>query len=222
MHDHKNTKQIIKLFFISVFGLLLSACTQPAEDPKSIADKYWQHLKSGNITEAEKLISTNSRRAFTEHNNRIASINQLDNSEAKTFVSTTISTINSKTNFRHTETFNTVLVLQQGQWRVDATASQIPPALSAPEEELQQLAEELTESMQNNIESIDEAMNQGMQLLNEALREGSKEMGNSLLHMMNELSSRMHESINKMKERRQQQVQPPQKQADPDKGEGMI
>jgi len=220
MHNQKNTKLPIKLFIISLFGLLLSACTQPAEDPKSIADKYWRHLQSGNITEAKKLVSINSQRAISEHNNRVASINQLDSGKAKTFVSTTITSVNPKTNFSHTETFNTVLILQQGQWRVDANASQIPPALSAPEEELQQMAEELTESMQENIESIDEAMNQGMQLLNEALRDGSKEMGNSLLDMMHELKSRMHESIDKMKKRRQQS--PPQNQPDPEKGEGMI
>jgi len=207
---------------ILIFSLFLMACTKPAEDPKSIADKYWQHLQSGNTTEAEKLISTNSKRAFTDHNNRVASIAQLNNSDAKTIISTTITTINPETQLSYTETFNTVLVLQQGKWRVDVNESQIPPALSAPEEELQQLAEELSESMQDNIESIDEAMNEGMQLLNEALRDGSKEMGDSLLHMMNELNGRMHESIDKMKERRQRQSPQPQNQPEPNEGEGMI
>jgi len=220
MHTHNHA--IYKTFLIVVCSLFLYACMQPAKDPKAIADKYWQHLQSGNTSEAKKLISTNSKRAFANHNNRIASITQLDNSDAKTFVSTTITTINPETQFSYTETFNTVLVLEQGEWRVDVNESQIPPALSAPEEEMQQLAEELSESMQDNIESIDEAMNQGMQLLNDALRDGSKEMGDSLLDMMNELNSRMHESIDKMKERRERQAQPPQNQPDPDKGEGMI
>ncbi len=220
MHTHINTA--LKSIVIMTLGLLLYACTQPAENPKSIADKYWQHLQSGNTSEAVKLISTNSKRAFTHHNNRIASIAQLNNSDAKTIVSTTITTINPKTQFSYTDTFNTVLILQQGKWRVDVNESQIPPALSAPEEELQQLAEELSESMQDNIESIDEAMSEGMQLLNEALRDGSKEMGDSLLYMMNELNDKMHESIDKMKERRQRQAQPSQKQPDTKQGEGMI
>ncbi|VAW54736.1 hypothetical protein MNBD_GAMMA05-1310 [hydrothermal vent metagenome] len=220
MHTYKYT--ILKSSFIIMLGLFLYACKQSTEDPKLIADKYWQHLQSGNTSEAEKLISTNSKRAFANHNNRIASIAQLNNSDAKTIVSTTITTINPKTQFSYTETFNTILVLQQGKWRVDVNESQIPPALSAPEEELQQLAEELSESMQDNIESIDEAMNEGMQLLNEALRDGSKEMGDSLLHMMNELNSKMHESIDMMKERRQRQTQPSQNQPDPKQGEGII
>lgn len=221
------SKQNIALLIIS--AVALTACTQPAEDPKTVADKYWQHLQTGNIAEAEKLVSLNSRQVIADHQSRIANISQLDNGEASTIVSTTITTINPTNNHSHTETFNTVLVLQQGQWKVDVSQSPIPPAPSAHEEEMQKLAEDLTESMQENIESIDNAMSEGMQLLNEALREGSREMGDSLLNLMNELNSTMHESIDKMKERRnkqlekqQDELQPEQIQPDPDKGEGII
>lgn len=212
------------ILFTLLFTLLTTACTQTAEDPKSIADKYWQFLQAGNTAEAEKLVSTNSRHALAEHKNRIASINQLDNSETKTIVNTTITTINPKTSYSHTESFHTVLVLQQGQWKVDINQSQIPPPQSANEQELQHMAEELSESMQENIDSIDDAMHQGMQLLNDALRDGSKEMGDSLLHLMNELNSTMHKSIDKMKERREQEAKekPEQNQPDPKMGEGMI
>ncbi len=204
-------------------SITLASCTQPAEDPKAVADQYWQYMKNGNHVEAEKLISINSRQAFEQHKNRINTIDQLSTNEATTIVSTSISTTNPSTNYTHTETFNTTLVLQQGKWKIDINQSQIPPAPSAEEEQMQQLAEELSESMQENIESIDDAMSEGMQLFNEALREGSKEMGDSLLHLMNELNSTMHESIEKMKKRReQQQEQLPQNQPDPEGGEGMI
>ncbi len=216
-------KHTIALFLFLSFSLI--ACTQPAEDPKSVADKYWQYLQAGNIAEAEKLISINSRSALAEHKNRMTTINQLKNGETVTVVSTTITTINPDNDYRHTETFNTTLVLQQGQWKVDVNRSQIPPAPSAEEEKMQQLAERLSESMQDNIESIDDAMSEGMHMLNEALRDGSKEMGDSLLKLMDELNNTMHESIDKMKERREQQLkeqQEQQMQPDPDKGEGMI
>lgn len=216
-------KHTITLPIFLSFSLI--ACTQPVEDPKSVADKYWQYLQAGDTTQAEKLVSVNSRSALAEHNNRMATINQLKNGEAVTVVSTTITTINPDTDYRHTETFNTTLVLQQGQWKVDVNRSQIPPAPGAEEEKMQQLAEQLSESMQENIESIDDAMSEGMNLLNDALREGSKEMGDSLLHLMNELNNTMHESIDKMKQRREQQLkeqQEQQMQPDPDKGEGMI
>ena len=213
-------KHTLALLLFLSFSLI--ACTQPAEDPKSVADKYWQYLQAGNTTEAEKLVSVNSRSALAEHNNRMTTINQLKNGETVTVVSTTITTVNPDSDYRHTETFNTTLVLQQGQWKVDANRSQIPPAPSVKQEEIQQLAEQLSESMQENIESIDDAMSEGMHLLNEALREGSKEMGDSLLHLMNELNDTMHESIGKMKERREQQLQEQKIQPDTDKGEGMI
>ncbi len=210
---------------LALSSLALSGCVQPIEDPKNIADQYWQFIQTGNMVEAEKLISINSRRAYSDNDHHKTTIEQFSNSEATTIVNTTITTLSPRNNLKHTQTFDTYLVLQQGQWKIDANQTQIPPAPSATEEELQKLAEDLSESMQENIESIDEAMTQGMQMLNDALRDGSKEMGDSLLHLMDELNSSMHDSIDKIKQRRQQQLQeqpPQQNQPDPDKGEGMI
>jgi len=213
-----------KLLLLILISLSLFACTLTAEDPKTVADKYWQYLQTGNTTEAEKLLSLNSSQAFSEHVSRINADTQIDNTEARALVNTSITTIDPATNHSRTESFNTVLVLQQGQWKIDSNQTQIPPAPSAPEKEIQQLSEELSESMQKNVESIDNAMNEGMQMLNEALRDGSKEMGDSLLHLMNELNNTMQESVDRMKKRREQeqQVQPLESQPDPDKGEGMI
>lgn len=225
MTASKTNKTIQSFFAIVLASLLVSGCTQPAENPKVIADKYWQFIQSGNTVEAEKLVSINSRQTYSENNHRQTAIEEFSNGEATTIISTTITTISPHNNFKQTRTFNTYLVLQQGQWKIDAKETQMPPAPSASEEELQQLAEELTESLQDNLDSIDETMNQGMQMLNEALRDGSKEMGDSLLNLMNELNESMHDSIDKMKQRRQEQMQqqaPQQDQADPNKGEGMI
>jgi len=214
------------LFLLLSFTLF--ACTQPAEDPKAIADKYWQHIQTGNINEAEKLISKNSQQALQTHRNRLDENTKINNGKATTIVTTTITTIDSDNN-RHTETFNTVLVLQQGKWKVDVEQSQIPPAPDEKEKKMKQLGDELSESMQKNIDSMDNAINQGMEMLNEALHEGSEEMGNSLLQMMNELNTTMKESIDKMKQRREQQLQekqpqanPPKPRPDPQQGEGMI
>ncbi|MBN4063282.1 hypothetical protein JYT79_00720 [Cardiobacterium sp. AH-315-I02] len=215
-----------KLSLLIFIGITLSACNQPADDPKTVADKYWQYLQTGNTVEAEKLLSANSRSIFSEHSKRISSNTKLENSEAKTLVNTTITTINPETGRSFTETFNTVLIQQQGQWKIDINQSPMPPAATTQEEEMQQLTERFSDSMQENIESIDNAMSEGMQMLNEAVRDGSKEMGSSLLLLMNELNSKMQESIDKMKQRREQQKQEPEKQQpsqpDPRQGEGMI
>ena len=222
----EKTNSCIQIFFILIFSAIaLSGCMQPADNPKTIADRYWQFIQAGNTVEAEKLISVNSRRVYSENNHRSAAIEQFSNDEVVTIISTSITTISPHNNFTRTQTFDTYLVLQQGQWKIDANRTQMPPAPSATEEELQVLAEELSESMQDNIESIDETMNQSMQMLNEALRDGSKEMGDSLLQLMNGLNKSMRDSIDKMKQRRQEQLQEQESQPnqpDPDKGEGMI
>ncbi|MBT8120682.1 MAG: hypothetical protein KJN89_13295 [Gammaproteobacteria bacterium] len=216
-----------RILFVALAALTLPACNQAAEDPKAVADRYWQNLQAGNISEAEKLVTINSRQALPAQAERMASITQLDNGEARTIVSTSITRTNPDTDYRQTESFDTVLVLQQGEWKVDLNSTHIPPSPTEREEELQQLKQELSESMQENIESMDDAMTQGMEMLNEALEEGSKEMGDSLLHMMNELNRSMQDAVEKMKERREQQMQQQQEspqapQPDPRKGEGMI
>ncbi len=216
-------------FLFLLLSLTLSACTQAAEDPKATADKYWQYMQDGKFNEAEKLVSADSLHALPEHSKRLDENTKVSPGKVTTIVTTTITTIDPDSNYRNTETFNTVLVLQQGQWKVDASRSQIPPAPDEKEKQLKQLADELSQSMQKNVDSMDDAMNQGMKMLNEALKDGSKEMGDSLLHLMNELNTTMQQSIDKMKQRREQQQQEKQQQADPQKtqpdpqqGEGMI
>ena len=215
------------IIFVAVNVLLLSACTQPAENPKVIAEKYWQNLQTGNVSEAEKLTSLNSRLAFAQHRNFIDRNTQVSNNDVKTIVNTSITKFDSQNNKTYTENIETVLVLEQGRWKVDAEQSQLPPPTVARKEQLQQLAEELSESMQENIDSIDESMDQGMEMLNNALQEGSNEMSQSLLNLMNELNNTMQKSIDKMKQRRQQHDKeqnnhPTQTKPDPRQGEGMI
>lgn len=220
----KNHQQPSLLLLLS---LTLIACTQPAENPKTIADKYWQYMQTGNISEAEKLASHNSQHLLQKHSDRLDANTQINSGEATTIVNTTITTIDADNN-RHSETFNTVLVLQQGYWKIDAEQSQIPPAPDEKDKQMKQLADDLSKSMQKNIKSMDDAVSQGMQMLNKALHEGSEEMGDSLLQMMNELNTTMKESIDKMKQRReqqqgkQQQTHSEKPQPDPRQGEGMI
>lgn len=226
------TNKLLTLATISLLSFSVIACNQPAEDPKTVADKYWQLLQAGNTAEAEKLVASNSKRNFADHTNRIGATDRLENGAAKTIVSTSITRTDPSSNYSQTQTFNTVLVLEQGQWKVDVDQSRIPLSATEKEQQLEQLSDELSQSMKENMESIDEAMSHGMQMLNEAMQEGSQEMGESLLEMMNELNSTMQESIEKMKQRREkqqeqeqdsQQPQPaPQAEPDPREGEGMI
>lgn len=206
------TKNTLSLLLLS--SLILSACAQTAQDPESVADKYWQSLQVGNTLEAEKLVTLNSRQAFTEAKDRYTQLTQVTNSGAETLVKTTIVTVNPVDNTKQTQSFDTVLVLEQGEWKVDANRSQVPPLPASDEDS----------GMTDNFESIDRALNDSMQKLNKALKEGSKEMGDSFMHLMNELNSSMKESLDKLKERRQQDRHPqlPQDQPPSDGDEGMI
>ena len=202
---------------------------QETETPQAVADKYWQRVLSNQTQEAQKLVTINSQQNLDQHRNRVHNNTIINNGVAKTFVSTTITTINPD-NSQHSETFNTTLLLENGEWKVDISQSIIPPEPVSKKEEIKKLAEELSDSMQENIESIDEAMTQGMDMLNDALQVGSKEMSQSLLHLMKEFNTSMKDSIDKMKQRRQQQRPqntPPAPDhntntPDPQKGEGMI
>ncbi|MBE9568859.1 MAG: hypothetical protein IMF14_09190 [Proteobacteria bacterium] len=226
----KNPKPLttLPLILTLLASLALAACSQPADDPEAAAKKYWLYLQNGNIKEAEKLITIDSKQAFTGHMNRVTPRTRINTSAARTTVDTTITSTNTDASFKHSETFKTTLVLEQGQWKIDITQTPIPPAPTAREEQMQQMADELSDTMQDNIESIDDAMNQGVKLFNEAMQEGSKEMSDSLLKLMNELNRSMKDSIETMKQRRlehqQQQEQQPQQrpEIDPGKGEGMI
>jgi len=218
-----HSKKTLKTYLITtLLSLTLFACAQDAEDPKTVADKYWHYMQTGNTLEAEKLVSTSSRRAFLDKKDQLAPIETLNNDDTIATVKTTITTLDANDNVQHTQTFDTILVLQQGQWKIDADRTKVPLSPSAREAEMKKLSEDLSESMQENIESIDEAMNQGMQMLNEVLQESSKEMGDTLLQLMNELNSSMKESIENMKQRRQEQQQQELLQPDPEKGEGKI
>lgn len=201
-------------------GLLLTACNQKAEDPKTVADRYWLNLQSGNTEEARKLITQNSRPLFEQHAVRINNNTQVKNSEAHTTVTTTITRIDPQDSNRTTTTFETVLVQEQGHWKVDIEQSPVPPEANADDGELEKMAEQLSESLEKNMQTMDEAVEHGLKMLDEAMEEGSKEISQSLLELMDKLNRTMEESVEQMKKRRQQpsQLPPP----DPSQGEGAI
>lgn len=216
----------INILILLLLTILLSACLPSADDPKTVTDKYWQQLQNNNLKEAEKFVMQTNQQAMQTHKNHITSDSQLQSQPAKSIVSTTITTTNPTTGQVHRQSFDTVLVLVDGQWKINLSETEIPPPPSARQEELEELAEKLNQSMQKNMESLDEAIDQGMDAFNEAFKDGSKEMGDSLLHMMNELNRSMKESIERLKQRRQQQLNDQQQnqlqQPDPSKGEGRI
>jgi Na+/phosphate symporter len=218
-------QSFFRLSIISALALFAAGCLQNSDDPKLVADTYWKHLKAGEYTQAEKYLSKASRNHLSHHAQLIDTIDKLDSAQARTIVTTTITRINPKTNYAYQQTFDTVLVLEDGEWKIDASQSSIPQPMSDNEQEMRQFADEFSENMEQNMQSIDESMEESMKLLNDMIEQGSQEMSESLMEMMDKLNESMRESVDQLKQRRKQQEQHEQQQMPPpneDSGEGMI
>ena len=213
-------KAILAILLITVSTI---ACKQDADNPTDVAQQYWQALKAGDTQTARELVTTDTRSDLdaylqlpAEQKTPLGDVNL--GTEKTTVVTIAYPDAANPEDYR---AFETVLELENGQWKVDATQS-LPPKPSVPtNQELDELAEQLNESVQENIDSIEEAMNEGMQMLHEAMRQGSQDMGESLLRGMEEMNRSMQESIEQMQKRREQQEQ--QKQDTPtNEGEGLL
>ena len=205
----------ISTLFLALF---LSACMHQAENPRDVASRYWQALKNGDEAAARNLVASNSLQAFDDYIGAPAeqktAIGEVNLGAEQTTVITIIYPDSSAPD--DFETFDTVMVLEDGHWKIDLERTNVPRPPPS-ERELEELAEQLSDSMQENIDSIEEAMKQGLQMLDNALREGSRDMGESMLKGMEEMNRALRDSIEEMQKRREPQK--PQKEGD---GEGMI
>jgi len=204
------------------FSLLaISACSQ-ADNPKAVADKYWQALRSGDIETARSLVSSDSRQAFrtfVDSPENLATVGEVELGAQTTRVVTVLYPASSPDDYR---AFDTLLVIENGEWKIDAEHTQVPAEGAASAGDGDKPAEQFSESMQKNIDSMEKSMSDSLHLLHEAVREGSEEMSESLLKGMQELNRSMRESIEQMRKRRDRESPAPA-QAPPDAdGQGAI
>jgi hypothetical protein len=188
--------------------LLLSACSQ-ASDPKDVADKYWQALRSGDIETARSLVSTDSRQAFrtfVDSKENLNAVGEVELGAQITRVVTVLYPVQAPDDYR---AFDTLLVLENGEWKIDAEHTLVPPSGTASTSDADQSTEQLSQSMRDNIDSMEKSMKENLQMLHETVREGSREMGESLLKGMQELNQSMHDAIEQMRERRDRESTTP-------------
>jgi len=200
--------------------LLITACNQPADDPEVIAKRYWYLVQTGDYEAAEQMVSKSTRDDFKKDVQQIRSIEQVELEQAQTNIRTTLNP--STQHPALDQPFSTVLILEQGKWKIDAAQTQVPPERSIAEKQRKKRVDEFSKSMQKNLDSIDETMHDGLKQLNHALRTGSKDMSDSLLEALKEINESMQESIDKMKQRKDSQKQTPTAQPNTDNGEGAI
>ena len=193
--------------------LSLSACQQKTSTPAQTAKQYWQALQSGDIATAKKLTSKSSQGDLDYYlslpDDKKAALDDIKLGETKTSISTTI-------NNQHN--FETVLILEQSEWKIDASRSQPPAPIKTDKPEN---LDHLSDAIQENLESMDKALEQGADMLNEFMHEGSKEMSDSLLKGMNNMNKALQEALDKMKRRREQEDSAPDS-SDKKDGEGLI
>jgi len=207
-----------KLLIPLVPLLTLTACLHQANDPHEVAEQYWRAMKNGDTEIARTLVSQTSQQDYDNYialpaDERIT-IGKVNLGTEQTTIATTL--YPDSTVPEDYITFDTVLVLENDKWKIDASKTAMPRPVPS-DRELNELADELSESMQGNIESMEEAMNEGLQMLDKALREGSRDLGESMLKGMEEMNRALRESIEDMQKRREQQ------QSDPEgEGEGLI
>ncbi len=203
-------------------SLLITACTKPAENPQQVAEKYWQLIQSGNTKAAKLLVSSQSRPTFDADMKQLKPVKSFILKGSRTSVTTVLNPSANNPASNRSFTFNTILVLEHGQWKVDTSQTHIPAAPDTASQ--QKLTNDISRSIHDNLNTMNSEMNKGIKLLNEALQEGSKDMSDSFVKGMKQLNESMKKSIEKLKRRRQQDNPQPIAPAIPDrnKGEGVI
>ncbi len=201
--------------------LSLSACLE-AQNPKDIAQQYWQAIVDGDTEAARQYISKDSQQAFEQTLQRLDNgmeVRQVALDDLNTSVTTTLNPNTDKPYLDRP--FETVLVLEDGKWKIDLQRTRIPPAPDEIEQQLGELSQKLNQTMQQSAGEMEQALGEGMKLLDDLLTQGTKEMSESLLQGMEKFREAMRESVEAMKQRREQMQQRPSPPAEDD-GEGMI
>lgn len=212
-------KNKISITFLICLGL--GACQQNTDTPTQVSEKYWQAINSGDLATAKSLVTKNTQANIIDYfalpDDKKITLDEIKLGKEQTSVHTTITSKSANANNADQFDFDTILVLQNGEWKIDAALTQIP---TAEEIDSAQSADQLSDALDKNLDSMNEALEQGTDILNNFLQQGSKEMSDSLLKGMNEMNESLRDAIDKMKQRRNQEdsAQPPTD----NNGEGLI
>lgn len=214
---------------LAVIGL--SACQPAPETPSQVTKNYWQALKNNDLVAASKLVSKDSQsdlgHYFKLPNEEKIPLDEIYLGAERATVTTIIRPESTATETAPPGsradlpeiTFETVLILEDGQWKVDASRTQAPV--------LQKPAEPSPDAPSSDLDTapLNEALQESAEMLNQFMREGSREMSETFLEGMNKMNEALREAIDKMKQRREQQepaLPPADENGDDANGAGVI
>ena len=127
-----------KLLITSFVLLLVSACMEKADTPKQVTEKYWDALRVGDQVAARKLVSKGTQQNLDAYlalkPDQKTSLGKISLGAEQTTVTTIIYPINAAPGIQH-ET-ETLLILEDGLWKIDAARTQVPVPIAKNEEEL--------------------------------------------------------------------------------------
>ena len=198
----------MKKIFAFAGCLLIAGCMQAA-DPKDIAQQYWKAMQAGDYAKARSMVSSNTKLSFDQYAklpaNEKTPLNAVALTDTRTIVTTIINTGNRSIQF------NTVMVLENGQWVVDANETVIPPASSSLEQNLDGMLKELSNAMDGSVDQMKKTLNEGVNLLNNALQSRSQEISDSVSEKMKQLNDSIKEAMKKLDQQNQKKTPPPDK-----------
>lgn len=204
--------------------ILLTACMHEAEDPKLVAQQYWQALVDKDYETAQQLVSNDSQDDFDSHVeavNNPGALSQVALDDHRTVVITTLNPSNDKP--YNDRPFESVMVLEDGHWKIDLEQTRLPPPPTDLEKQLNEMANGLSDSVDESLDTMEDVIDESMRLLDETLNQGSREMSDSFESAMRKMQEAMRESIESMKRRRDQMEQAPEPAPAPNaEGEGVI
>jgi hypothetical protein len=167
-----------RLHLAAALSLLL-ACGVPAPSPQQVAERFWEALRTGDVAAARACASARSAGLVDAmgQDRRIEEVllGETLQSETSAIVRTSLVTSLAEDQFH--ATFDTHLVREADEWRVDVQETQREMTTAIFAATMRQIGETLGQGVQEFSEALEAGAAELTRALREALEELEKELG---------------------------------------------
>lgn len=183
-----------KVLFLMVGIALIAGCSKgTSNNPKDVAEKFWSASKSGDVEKAKKYATKGSSDTLTKEDKTTQEgeykLGEPKIEGEKVLIPTTL------VNEEYTVKLNTVLVLEDGKWRVDVNQTMMSMMGGA----MGEMMKALGKGMGAMMKGMGGAMGETMKDMQEGMKDFGEQMGKSMGEKMKEMGHTMEEAGKKMK-----------------------
>lgn len=151
---------------------LLSACSGSEDEAKSVAQRFWAALEEKNIEKARGYATRETAGSLNEQEDAedqeiAVAFGDVESKDDAVMVATTLHTFDAGAEM--TFEMQTVLVKEDGTWRVDVNRTMMSMFGGAMGEMMEQMGEAMQEAMQGMAEELQN----GMQELSGSMQQGT-------------------------------------------------